>query len=82
MLDTTWEGRLERTMRPIIEPPATTQCQHCGGELRLKAIEECSPELDKNIEILICVGCGCESAVSTHKVRSHSMTNRNAAVRI
>jgi hypothetical protein len=47
-------------MRVLVEPPPWSQCDKCGGELRLKLIEQADPTLDLEHEIFVCVSCGCE----------------------
>jgi len=54
-------------MRIVTEPPPSSQCDQCGGELRLKLIERANRELDLEDEILVCVNCGYElSCVAPH----------------
>ena len=48
--------------RTLIEPPPSSHCDLCGGELRLKLIEPANRELDLEDEILVCVNCGREQA--------------------
>ena len=49
-------------MRTLVEPPPTSRCDLCGGELRLKLIEPANRELDLEDEILVCVNCGHEQS--------------------
>jgi hypothetical protein len=46
----------------MTQPPPTTHCDKCGGELRLKLIEAAANELDLESEIFVCVNCGCEKS--------------------
>ena len=47
-------------MRTLIQPPPSSQCEQCGGELRLKLIEPGDKGFDLECEILVCVNCGRE----------------------
>jgi uncharacterized protein with PIN domain len=47
-------------MRTVTQPPPSSRCDQCGGELRLKLIEPANRELDLEVEILVCVNCGYE----------------------
>ena len=49
-------------MRPLVEPPPSSHCQLCGGELRLKLIEFAESALDLDREIFVCVKCGREQS--------------------
>ena len=48
--------------RTLIEPPPSSRCKFCGGELRLKLIEPANRELDLEDEILVCEKCGQEQS--------------------
>ncbi len=39
---------------------ASSHCDFCGGELRLKKVESTNRELDWEDEVLVCVNCGHE----------------------
>jgi hypothetical protein len=41
-------------MRTLVQPPPSTQCDHCGGELRLKLVEPANRTLDLENEIFVC----------------------------
>jgi len=45
-------------MRTLIQPPPSSHCDLCGGELRLKKVESDTRELDWEDEVLVCVNCG------------------------
>ena len=45
-------------MRTLVQPPPSTHCDLCGGELRLKLIEPA--DLDLKNEIFVCANCGRE----------------------
>jgi rRNA maturation endonuclease Nob1 len=47
-------------MRTLVQPPPSSHCDLCGGELRLKKIESADRELDWEGEVLVCVNCGHE----------------------
>jgi hypothetical protein len=49
-------------MRTLVEPPPTSHCIHCGGELRLKQIEVANQILDLDNEIFVCIKCGREQS--------------------
>jgi hypothetical protein len=54
-------------MRTLVQPPPSTHCDLCGGELRLKLVEPANRTLDLEIEIFVCVNCGRElSCVVDH----------------
>jgi len=42
-------------MRTLIQPPPSSHCDLCGGELRLKKVESDTRELDWEDEVLVCV---------------------------
>ena len=72
-------------MRTLVEPPPTSRCDLCGGELRLKLVEPANRELDEpakreldlDNEILVCVNCGHEqSNIVKH---NHNMPAPKAA---
>jgi uncharacterized protein with PIN domain len=47
-------------MRTITQPPPSSRCEQCGGELRLKLIEAADRGLDLEYEIFVCANCGHE----------------------
>jgi len=49
-------------MRTLVEPPPSSRCHLCGGELRLKRIESASRTLDLDNEIFVCAKCGHEES--------------------
>ena len=49
-------------MRTLVEPPPTSHCIDCGGELRLQHIEVANQTLALENEIFVCVKCGREHA--------------------
>ena len=44
-------------MRPLVAPPPTLHCDHCGGELRLKQVEA-DRHSERQSEVFVCVNCG------------------------
>src|SRR5665213_2655647 len=49
-------------MRTLVEPPPSSHCHLCGGELRLKLIESANSYLDLDSQILVCIKCGREQS--------------------
>lgn len=45
-------------MRNLVQPPPSTKCVLCGGELRLKLVEPANRILDLDNQIFVCVKCG------------------------
>jgi hypothetical protein len=59
-------------MRTLVEPPPSSHCDVCGGELRLKQIEPANRTLDLDNEIFVCVKCHREHSCTVshdHNVR-------------
>ena len=44
-------------MRTLVEPPPSSRCALCRGELRLKLIEPANPRGELENEIFVCVVC-------------------------
>ena len=57
-------------MRTLVEPPPSSYCHFCGGELRLKLIERANRGLDLGSEIFVCVKCGCEQSCTVSRDRN------------
>jgi hypothetical protein len=51
-------------MRTITQPPPSSRCEQCGGELRLKLIEAADRGLDLECEIFVCANCGSEQSLT------------------
>jgi uncharacterized protein with PIN domain len=67
-------------MRTLVEPPPSSRCKLCGGELRLKRIESADRPLDLDKEILVCVKCGHEQAYTvSHNHYARHMPDPKAA---
>ena len=47
-------------MRTLIQPPPSSHCDQCGGELRLKRIKPGDEGFDLDREIFVCANCGHE----------------------
>ena len=60
-------------MRTLVQPPPSSRCELCGGELRLKQVESANSTLDLDNEIFVCVKCGHEQACTV----SHNHTARH-----
>jgi hypothetical protein len=54
-------------MRPMTQPPPSSHCDQCGGELRLKLIEVADRGLDLENEIFVCANCGREQSLIAHR---------------
>ena len=50
-------------MRTITQPPPSSRCQQCDGEIRLKLIEAADRGLDLEYEIFVCANCGREQSL-------------------
>jgi hypothetical protein len=61
-------------MRTLVQPPPSTHCNLCGGELRLKLVEAANVTLDSENEIFVCARCGREVSfvVSHDKYAGHT----------
>jgi hypothetical protein len=61
-------------MRILVEPPPSSCCKLCSGELRLKLIESANPAIGLDNEWFVCENCGREQlyAVSHHN-RTHKV---------
>jgi hypothetical protein len=53
-------------MRTLVQPPPSTHCDLCGGELRLKQVEPANRTMDLESEIFVCVSCGREISYIVH----------------
>jgi len=47
-------------MRAMTQPPPSSRCDQCGGELRFKLIEDADRGLNLENEIFVCANCGRE----------------------
>jgi hypothetical protein len=67
-------------MRTLVEPPPSSHCDRCGGELRLKQIESANCTLDLENEILVCIKCGVEQSCTViHNHNAGHMPEPKAA---
>jgi uncharacterized protein with PIN domain len=60
-------------MRTLVEPPPSSHCHLCGGELRLKLTESANRGFDLHREIFVCIKCGREQSCTV----SHNHTARH-----
>lgn len=56
-------------MRAITQPPPSSRCEKCGGELRLKRIETAERGLNLAHEIFVCASCGLERSLTVRHDR-------------
>jgi len=49
-------------MRKTVEPPPSSQCDCCGGQLKLKRIDAAHAMLGLSSTIYVCGSCGKERA--------------------
>ena len=57
--------------RAITQPPPSSRCEKCGGELRLKQNETAERGLNLDNEIFVCANCGLERSLTVshdHKI--------------
>jgi hypothetical protein len=47
-------------MRTLVQPPPSTRCNRCSGELRLKGLEPDDGPTESMKEIFVCATCGHE----------------------
>jgi hypothetical protein len=70
-------------MRTLVQPPPSSRCELCGGELRLKRVESGNSTLDLDKEIFVCAKCGHEQSCTVshnHQARhDHNMPDPKAA---
>jgi hypothetical protein len=67
-------------MRTLVEPPPSSHCDFCGGELRLKQIESANLTLDLDNEIFVCVKCHREQLCTvSHNHNARHMPDPKAA---
>jgi len=70
-------------MRILVEPPPSSRCELCGGELRLKLIELANPVIGLDNELFVCVKCGHEQSCAVshnhHARHDHNMPDPKAA---
>lgn len=60
-------------MRILVEPPPSSRCGLCGGELRLKRIESSGPAIGLDRELSVCVDCDREQSYAvSHHNRTHN----------
>jgi hypothetical protein len=64
-------------MRTLVQPPPSSRCDDCGGELRLKLIETANRTLDLENEIFVCAICGREQSYTME--HDHTMPHTKVA---
>ena len=64
-------------MRTLVEPPPSSRCELCGGELRLKQVESANRALDLDREIFVCAKCGREQSYTVE--HNHTMPHPKVA---
>jgi hypothetical protein len=62
-------------MRTITQPPPSSHCNQCGGELRLKLIETADRGLNLENEIFVCANCDREHSLTVNHDRKMPQTN-------
>ncbi|MFI4961578.1 MAG: hypothetical protein ACHP82_09030 [Hyphomicrobiales bacterium] len=61
-------------MRILVEPPPSSRCEFCGGELRLKLVEPANPAIGMDHELFVCVSCEREQLYAvSHQNRTHKV---------
>lgn len=71
-------------MRAITQPPRSSRCVKCGGELRLKRIEIAARGLNLENEIFVCANCSLEQSLTVshdHKMPRIALQERSLAAR-
>ena len=63
-------------MRAMTQPPPSSHCEQCGGELRLKLIEAADRGLNLENEIFVCENCSREQSLTV----SHDRTTPHTKV--
>jgi len=56
-------------MRTMTQPPPSSRCDKCGGELRLKLVEVAERGLNLENEIFVCANCGLEQSLTVNHDR-------------
>jgi uncharacterized protein with PIN domain len=64
-------------MRTLVQPPPSSHCEYCGGELRLKRVEPANSALDLESEIFVCAKCGREQSYTVE--HNHTMPHPKVA---
>ncbi len=54
-------------MRTTVEPPPTTRCDCCGGQLTLVRVEPAHSALGTKTNVFACAGCGQERSFLVHQ---------------
>ena len=67
-------------MRAITQPPPSSRCEKCGGELRLKRIETAERGLNLDNEIFVCANCGFERSLTVRHDQKIPLAKKMAAL--
>ena len=59
-------------MRTTVEPPPTSRCDHCGGQLTLVRVEPAHSALGTKTNVFACASCGQERFFLVHQDHSPS----------
>lgn len=59
-------------MRNTVEPPPTSLCDRCGGQLTLVRVEPAHSALGTKTNVFACAGCGQERSFLVHQDHSPS----------
>jgi uncharacterized protein with PIN domain len=54
-------------MRKTVEPPPSSRCDRCGGQLKLKRVDAAHAALGLSSTIYVCGSCGSERAFVSHQ---------------
>ena len=54
-------------MRNTVEPPPSSKCDRCGGQLNLKTIDAAHALLGLRSTVYVCATCGHERAFVYHR---------------
>ena len=64
-------------MRTIVQPPPSSHCNQCGGDLWLKLIEAADRGLEPEYQIFVCANCGREQSLTVS--HDHKMPHTKVA---
>jgi hypothetical protein len=62
-------------MRTMTQPPPSSRCNQCGGELRLKQVETADRGLNLENEIFVCEKCEREHSLTVSHDRKMPQPN-------
>jgi hypothetical protein len=69
-----YSGTNRGLMRTLVQPPPSTRCSQCTGELRLKRLEPDDRYTEAMKEIFVCANCGYQLScvVAPDKYAGHT----------